>query len=66
MFRDDKPLWMPEGSVRATLAYVCWGLCSYLLVTGTAVPEELWTLSGVVTAFYFAAGPARAKGDERD
>ena len=67
MLRDDKPLWMPEGSVRALLAVgLLLGLTAFLLVTGEPVPEELWMLDGVVATFYFTQAPARQRGDERD
>ena len=67
MLRDDKPLWMPEGSIRALLALgLLLGVTGYLLVTHQEVPGELWTLDGTVAAFYFASAPRRSAGDERD
>ena len=53
--RDDQALWLPPKSVRALLAFGMWALTAYLLVKGTEVPEQLWTMDGVVTAFYYAA-----------
>lgn len=67
MFRDDKPLWMPEGSVRGLLAMgLVLGITGFLLLTGQEVPDALWGLDGTVVGFYFATAPKRVQGDERD
>lgn len=63
MFRNDKPLWMPEGSVRAILAL---GLTTAAITASfiQALPGEyLWPAALTVNAFYFGSAPKR-KGDE--
>jgi len=66
MFRDDKPLWLPEGSIRAVLAL---GLTSAAIAASfvEALPQEfLWPAALTVNAFYFGSAPGRVSGDERD
>ena len=53
--RDDQALWLPPKSVRALLAAGIWALTGYLLVTGKEVPEQLWTMDGMISAFYYAS-----------
>ena len=50
----DKPLGMPEGSVRAILALSIVGSAIYGLITGNLNPQEFLMISSVVTGFYFA------------
>ncbi len=48
------PLWMPEGSVRATLAYILVGSTVYALLTqGLDVSAPLFILTTVVVKDYF-------------
>ena len=56
MFRNDQALWLPPRSVRALLAFAFWGSTIYLLARGLEVPEQLWTLDGVMAALYFGQG----------
>jgi len=55
--RDDKPLWMPPGSVRAILA-----LSVVALVATGDLPGETLTL---VLGAYFVGRAAQERGDER-
>ena len=48
----ENPLWMPKGSVRASIAVGLVASCIYTAITGD-VPQILGTLTGVVVAFYF-------------
>jgi len=50
----EKPLWMPEGSVRAILALSIVGSAIYGLISGSLDPEQFLMISSVVTGFYFA------------
>ena len=50
----EKPLWMPEGSVRALLAIGIVFSSIYGLLTQALAPDEFLMISSVVTAFYFA------------
>lgn len=66
MFRDDKPLYLPEGSIRAILAL---GLTTAAIAASfvDALPQEfLWPAALMVNAFYFGSAPKRISGDERD
>lgn len=65
MLRDDKPLWLPEGSVRAILALVLTGAAIVASFVEALPQEFLWPAAMTVNAFYFAAAPKRAGGDER-
>jgi len=66
MFRDDKPLWLPEGSVRAILA-ITLTLSAIAASFVNVFPKEfLYPAALTVNAFYFASAPTRSGGDERD
>lgn len=53
MFNNDKPLWLPEGSVRAILAIVLTG-AAIVASFVQALPEQyLWPAALVVNTFYF-------------
>ncbi len=50
----NAPLWMPEGSVRATLAYILVGSTVYALLTqGLDISAPLFILTTVVVKDYF-------------
>ena len=48
----NKPLWMPEGSVRALLALLIVGTVMRRVVVGEAVPDEAWVLATLAAAGY--------------
>lgn len=48
-----QPLGLPNGSVRAMLALVLLGTCSFLWATSQVVPPELQNMTGIVMVFYF-------------
>lgn len=56
--RDDKPLYMPPGSVRALLAL------SVVALVATGNLDEQWL--GVVLGAYFVGRASQEQGDERD
>ena len=66
MFRDDKPLWLPEGSVRAILALVLTGAAVLASFVDALPGEYLFPAALTVNAFYFGSAPQRKRGDERD
>jgi len=49
-----QPLFMPKGSVRALLAIAIVGSAVYGSLVGIYSVEQSLTISGIVTAFYFA------------
>lgn len=49
-----EPLSLPRGSVRAVLALMLTGVCSFLWATGQPVPAELLVTTSGVVAYYFA------------
>ena len=51
MFRNDTPLWLPPGSVRAVLALAVTGAYLVSLFTNTPQPPE--TVVGLVLGSYF-------------
>lgn len=60
MLDPTKPLWMPEGSVRALLTLGALGIAGLLLLIGKAPPEWFVGLIVLVVQNYFNA---RGKGD---
>ena len=65
-FQDSKPLWLPEGSVRAILALVLTGAAIAASFVEAFPQEFLWPAALMADAFYFGSAPARVRGDERD
>jgi hypothetical protein len=49
----DKPLFLPEGSVRAVMAIFLIIICATLLFQGMVVPEWLISTTSMTIAFYF-------------
>ncbi len=66
IFRDDKPLWLPEGSVRSILALTLTGAAIVASFVEALPQEFLWPAALTVNAFYFGSAPGRKGGDERD
>ena len=58
-----KPLWMPEGSVRAILIIVLVGTVCYLSLIKSPIPKEMWVLVNLGIGFYFGN---RSKGGEKN
>ncbi len=50
---NDKPLFLPAGSVRAIMALVVVGTCSYLALTGKLQSSEFLVIVATVIGFYF-------------
>ena len=50
---SDKPLWMPEGSVRAVIALSIVGGALFAAFQGYGAADALTPLAGAVTVYYF-------------
>lgn len=53
MSENGNPLWLPNGSVRATLAVIVIGSLSYAFLVGKEVPDRFWELGLLVAGAYF-------------
>lgn len=67
MFRDDKPLWMPDGSVRAIAMYilVIAAVTATFLGLNDAAESFLFPMASVSVGHYFGVRSASTPGDER-
>lgn len=64
MLDPTKPLWMPEGSVRALLTLGALFIAGLLLLIGKAPPEWFVGLIVLVVQNYFNARGNERKGSE--
>ena len=51
--KQDTPLGLPKGSVRALLAIGIWVCIALLMFINREVPDNVWTIGGMIIAFYF-------------
>jgi len=52
---EEKPLWLPAGSVRAVLSLGTVGTCLWMLSKGNIPVETFIAVAGVVFGFYFGS-----------
>lgn len=54
---NDRPLWLPAGSVRAIIALLITGVICYgavvQLAAGKEIPEAVAALAGMIITYYF-------------
>lgn len=58
---EDRPLWMPRGSVRAIIALIFSIAVAYLGVTGEIEAERMVEIIMVILAFYFSSKAGEKK-----
>lgn len=64
MLRADKPLWLPEGSIRAVLALVLViAAVVASFIPATNAEQFLWPAATGITGFYFGQAPKRQGGE---
>lgn len=53
--KEDRPLWMPKGSVRALIALAAIGSMCYMGISNATfeMPEFMMTTVGIIIGFYF-------------
>lgn len=50
---DNKPLWLPEGSIRSILTLAIAGTACYMAIMGKLIPEWFEWSFNIVIVFYF-------------
>ena len=58
---DDKPLFLPAGSVRALLILILTTTTCYLALKQFPIPEDMWDIIHIGIAFYFGTKVAKEK-----
>ena len=62
----DKALGLPSGSVRAILAFGLTACLLYFIYLKYTIPEQLWTIVGMLIAFYFGTSAGKSKTIESE
>lgn len=55
IFKDDEPLYLPRGSVRAAITLILLSAVVYGNLKGLAIHEQLWTLAAAAVFYYFGS-----------
>lgn len=66
---DNKPLWMPPGSVRSIMAMAIILPVPFFVYTNTKIPGEYWAMASIVMGLYFyqklsGQKPGTQQGDQ--